>query len=153
MCRVYVCVCVCERERGGGGDTWLQHWGLSQFNGSMTKIELSQCVLWNRRKNFSIKVRQPLGTFKFRFQTAADLLAKEVHSDFCFVNLSSPELVPMLANFLSPSVFGQGEPNQGILKGDLLFDWFRISCMTSDNFVLFAKQANLNQSNRRSMVQ
>jgi hypothetical protein len=65
-----------------------------------------ECVLWNRRKNFSIKVRQPLGTFKFRFQTAADLLAKEVHSDFCFVNLSSPELVPMLANFLSPSVFG-----------------------------------------------
>jgi hypothetical protein len=45
--------------------------------------------------------------------------------------------------------------NQGILKGeyhcavDLLFDWFGISCMTTDNFCfLFA-----NQSNKRLMVQ
>jgi hypothetical protein len=37
---------------------------------------------------------------------------------------------------------------------DLLFDWFGISCMTTDNFCfLFAKQTNPNQSNRRSMVQ
>jgi hypothetical protein len=49
--------------------------------------------------------------------------------------------------------------NQGILKGkyhcavDLLFDWFGISCMLTDNFYLFAKQANPNQLNRRSMVQ
>jgi hypothetical protein len=48
---------------------------------------------------------------------------------------------------------------QGILKGeyhctvDLLFDWFGISCMTTDNFCFFAKQTNPNQSNRRSMVQ
>jgi hypothetical protein len=49
---------------------------------------------------------------------------------------------------------------QGILKGkdhctiDLLFDWFGISCVTTDNFsFLFAKQTNPNQSNRRSMVQ
>ena len=33
----------------------------------------------------------------------------------------------------------------------LLFDWFGISCMTTDNFLfLFAKQTNPNQSNRRS---
>jgi hypothetical protein len=50
-------------------------------------------------------------------------------------------------------------PNQGILRGkdhctvDLLFDWFGVSCMTTDNFFLFAKQTNPNQSNRRSMVQ
>jgi hypothetical protein len=30
---------------------------------------------------------------------------------------------------------------------DLLFDWFRISCMTTENFLfLFAKQDNPNQS-------
>jgi hypothetical protein len=40
---------------------------------------------------------------------------------------------------------------QGILKSDhctidLLFDWFGISCMTSDNFLfLFAKQTNPDQ--------
>jgi hypothetical protein len=33
---------------------------------------------------------------------------------------------------------------------DLLFDWFGISCMTTDDF---AKQNNPNQSNRRSTVQ
>jgi hypothetical protein len=48
---------------------------------------------------------------------------------------------------------------QEILKGkyhctiDLLFDWFGISCMTTDNLFLFAKQTNPNQSNRRSTVQ
>ncbi len=48
---------------------------------------------------------------------------------------------------------------QGILKGkykctiDLMFDWFGISCMSTDNFFLFAKQTNPNQSNRKSMVQ
>ena len=37
---------------------------------------------------------------------------------------------------------------------DLLFDWFGISCMTTDNFLLlFAKQTNPDQSNRRSTVQ
>jgi hypothetical protein len=37
---------------------------------------------------------------------------------------------------------------------DLLFDWFGIGCMETDNFwFLFAKQANPNRSNRRSMVQ
>jgi hypothetical protein len=37
---------------------------------------------------------------------------------------------------------------------DLLFDWFVINCMTTDNFCfLFAKQAIPNQSNRRSTVQ
>ena len=37
---------------------------------------------------------------------------------------------------------------------DLLFDWFGISCMTTDDFLfLFAKQTNPNQSNRRSTVQ
>jgi hypothetical protein len=37
---------------------------------------------------------------------------------------------------------------------DLLFDWFGISCMTTDIFLfLFAKQTNPNQSNRRSTVQ
>jgi len=36
---------------------------------------------------------------------------------------------------------------------DLLFDWFGISCMTTDNFLfLFTKQTNPNQSNRRSAV-
>ncbi len=42
--------------------------------------------------------------------------------------------------------------SQGILKGevsnctvDLLLDWFGISCMTTDNFFLCAKQANPNQ--------
>jgi hypothetical protein len=37
---------------------------------------------------------------------------------------------------------------------DLLFDWFGISCMTTDNFFLGGggKQTNPNQSNRRSMV-
>jgi hypothetical protein len=52
------------------------------------------------------------------------------------------------------------EVSQGILRGeyhctvDLLFDWFGISCMTTDNFCfLFAKQTNPNQSNRMSMVQ
>jgi hypothetical protein len=40
---------------------------------------------------------------------------------------------------------------QGILKGevshaiDLLFEWFGISCMTTDNFFLFAKQTIPNQ--------
>jgi len=50
--------------------------------------------------------------------------------------------------------------NQGILKGKyhctigLLFDWFGISCMTTDNFGFhFAKHTNPNQSNRRSTVQ
>jgi hypothetical protein len=33
------------------------------------------------------------------------------------------------------------------------FVWFEISCMTTDNFLLFAKQTNPNQLNRRSMVQ
>ncbi len=33
---------------------------------------------------------------------------------------------------------------------DLLFDWFEIGCMTTDNFLLlFAKPTNPNQSNRR----
>ncbi len=43
--------------------------------------------------------------------------------------------------------------HQGILKGkyhctiDILFDWFGISCMTTDNFCfLFAKQTNPNQT-------
>jgi hypothetical protein len=52
------------------------------------------------------------------------------------------------------------ENKQGILKGevsctiDLLFDWFGISCYDNWQFLfLFAKQANPNQSNRRSMVQ
>jgi hypothetical protein len=37
---------------------------------------------------------------------------------------------------------------------DLLFDRFGISCTTTDKFLfLFAKQANPNQSNRRSTVQ
>ncbi len=50
------------------------------------------------------------------------------------------------------------ELRQGILRGhctvDLLFDWFGISFMTTAKFLfLFAKQANPNQSNRRSMVQ
>jgi hypothetical protein len=46
---------------------------------------------------------------------------------------------------------------QGTLEGkypctnDLLFDWFGISCMTSEFF--FAKQTNSNQLNRRSTVQ
>jgi hypothetical protein len=35
---------------------------------------------------------------------------------------------------------------------DLLFDWFKINCLTTDLF-LFAKQTNPNQSSRRSMVQ
>ncbi len=35
-----------------------------------------------------------------------------------------------------------------------LFDWFGISCMTTEFFLfLFAKQITPNQSNRRSMVQ
>jgi len=54
------------------------------------------------------------------------------------------------------------EANQGILKVvvslycsiDLLFDWFGISSMTTDNFCFyFAKRINSNQSNRRSTVQ
>ncbi len=37
---------------------------------------------------------------------------------------------------------------------DLLFDWFGISCMTTDIFCfIFAKQTDPNQSNRRSTVQ
>jgi hypothetical protein len=37
---------------------------------------------------------------------------------------------------------------------DLLFDWFGISCMTTDKFLfLFSKQTHPNQSNRRSTVQ
>jgi hypothetical protein len=62
------------------------------------------------------------------------------------------------AQVISPSL---RNTNQGILKCrkyhctvDLLFDWFGISCMTTDNFLfLFAKQTNPNQSNRRSTVQ
>jgi hypothetical protein len=54
----------------------------------------------------------------------------------------------------------RGALKQGILKGedhctlDLLFDWFGISCTTTDNFLfLFAKQTTPNQSNRRLTVQ
>ncbi len=37
---------------------------------------------------------------------------------------------------------------------DFLFDWFGISCMTTDNFFVFiCKTPNPNQLNRRSMVQ
>jgi hypothetical protein len=36
---------------------------------------------------------------------------------------------------------------------DLLFDWLGISCMTTDNFLLFVKQTNPYQSHRRSTVQ
>jgi hypothetical protein len=50
--------------------------------------------------------------------------------------------------------------NQGLLKGtyhctiDLLFDWFGICCMTTDEVLfLFGKQTNPNLSNRSSTVQ
>ncbi len=37
---------------------------------------------------------------------------------------------------------------------DLLFDWFWISCVTTDSFcLLFSKQTNPNQSNKKSTVQ
>ena len=44
---------------------------------------------------------------------------------------------PTLSLFLAgPAVL---DSNQGILKGevDLLFDWFGISCMTTDNFCFY----------------
>jgi hypothetical protein len=47
-----------------------------------------------------------------------------------------------------------GNNKGGSITVPLLFDWFGISCMTSDNFLfLFAKQGNPNQSKRRSTVQ
>jgi hypothetical protein len=42
---------------------------------------------------------------------------------------------------------------RSITTVDLLFDWFGISCMATDNFFFFVKQTNPNQSNGRSMSQ
>jgi hypothetical protein len=55
-----------------------------------------------------------------------------------------------------PGSLGPGNNKRGKYHCtiDLLFDWFGINCMTTDNFCFyFLKQSNLKQSNSRSMVQ
>ncbi len=91
-------------------------------------------------------------------------LNKEVNRTEPSLSVSVPCIDSWCLTLLRSSpnnyITGSGlTPMQGIVKGkyhctfDLLFDWFGISCMTRQFLILFAKQTNPKQSNRRSTVQ
>jgi hypothetical protein len=89
-------------------------------------------------------IRTTLSIMLMRSIVMLSVIIMSIMLSVVMLNVSAPEQLSILA--------------QGILKGDhctidLLFDWFGISCATTDNFCFyFAKQTNPNHANR-SMVQ